>query len=65
MVSRRLNCRVGVAISSASSSGPPNATRDSNRVRAWIASHHVRRARGSRLGPGGVATTARAALTRT
>jgi hypothetical protein len=33
VISRRLNCRVGVAVSSVSSSGPPNATRDSNRVR--------------------------------
>jgi hypothetical protein len=61
VISRRLNCRAGVAISSASSSSsaPPNATRDSNRVRVRVASHHARRARASR--PGGVATTERAA----
>jgi hypothetical protein len=33
-MSRRLNLRVGVAISSASSSGPPNARRGSEHVRA-------------------------------
>ena len=49
MISRRLNCRVGVAMnSSASSSGPPNATRDSNRVRVRAPSRHARRARASR-----------------
>ncbi len=56
VISRSLNCRVGIEMRSSASSpssGPPNATRDSNRVRAWIASHHARRARASRPGPGG------------
>ena len=44
VISRRLNCRVGLATASASSpsSGPPNATRDSNRVRVRVVSHRVR-----------------------
>lgn len=33
VISRRLNCRAGVAISSASSTGLPSATRASKRVR--------------------------------
>jgi len=61
VVSETLNCRAEVAISSASSSssGPPNATRDSNRVRVRVAPHHARRSRASRPARGGPASEAR------
>ncbi len=46
VISRRVNCRDEVEKSSSpSSSGPPNATRDSNRVR--VAPHHSHRAQAS------------------
>jgi len=67
VISRRLNCRVGVAISSASSpsSGLPNATRDSNRVRVRDGSHHAGRARASRPeAPGGDPRAERAGRSR-
>ena len=56
MISGRPNRIFGVAknpsSASSPSSGPANTTRDSKDVRAPAGSHHPRRARASRPGPG-------------